>query len=103
MLTDALFRSELDKPAGWFHLVMNYIGPAHGQGITIYTDGALRGSDTTKDTRSYTAGDGRVVIGRWYTNGGSYRYYGGVMVDELNFWNRTLTLLEIQAVYNMHK
>ena len=80
---------------------MNYIGPADGQGITVYIDGALQGSDTSKATRSRQPGDGRVVIGRRRTN--IDQKYESVMVDELTLWNRTLTLQEIQAVYNMHK
>ena len=80
---------------------MNYMGPATGQGIIVYTDGTLQGSDTSKDTYSWPAGDGRVVIGRQYTD--RDERYTSVLVDELTFWNRTLTLQEIQAVYNMHK
>ena len=80
---------------------MNYIGPADGQGITVYTDGSLQGNDTSKYTRSWAAGDGRLVIGRWYTD--RDQRYASVAVDELTLWNRTLTLQEIQAVYNMHK
>ena len=80
---------------------MNYIGPADGQGITVYTDGALQGSDTSKHTHSLQPGDGRVVIGRRYTD--RDWDYASVEVDELTLWNRTLTLQEIQAVYNMHK
>ena len=80
---------------------MNYIGPADGQGITVYTDGAVQGSGTSKGSGSRPPGDGRVVIGRYYTNRDDR--YASVAVDELTLWNRTLTLQEIQAVYNMHK
>ena len=101
-LTDRRFLTHLEKPAGrWYHLVMNYMGPNDGQGITVYTDGALRGSDTNKDTHTYTAGDGRLVIGRHYTDHDGH--YESVTFDELTFWNRILTLQEIQALYNMHK
>ena len=91
---------DLEKPDGWFHLVLNYIGPADGQGITIYTDGTLQGNGTTKETDPYTPGDGRVVIGREFTD--SDEWYASVEVDELTFWNRALTLQEIQAIYYMH-
>ena len=77
--------------------MLNYIGPADGQGFTIFTDGVLQGSDTSKDTRSRTPGDGRVLIGRAITD-----WYASVEIDELTFWNRALTQQEIQAVYNMH-
>ena len=89
-----------EKPEGWFHLVLNYIGPADGQGITIYTDCILQGNVTIKNTYTQTRGDGRVVIGRRYTY--SDERYANVEVDELTFWNQTLTLQEIQAIYNMH-
>ena len=85
---------------GWFHLVLNYIGPADGQGITIYTDGDLQVSVTSRVTTSYTAGDGRVVIGRARTD--LDERYASVEVDELTFWNRALTQQEIQAIYYMH-
>ena len=100
-LTDGEFYSDLDKPAGWYHLVMNYIGSADGQGITVYTDGAVQGSGTSKYTQTEQPADGRVVIGRYYTD--NDERYASVLVDELTLWNRTLTLQEIQAVYNMHK
>ena len=98
-VTDGYFYSELEKPEGWFHLVLNYIGPADGQGITIYKDGILQGSDTSKGGPSYPPGDGRVVVGRWFTD--RDRDYASVEVDELTFWNRALTLQEIQAIYYM--
>ena len=91
---------DLEKPDGWFHLVLNYIGPADGQGFNIYTDGALLGNGTNKVTLSYTPGDGRLVIGRLFTDRDDA--YVSVEVDELTVWNRTLTLQEIQAIYNMH-
>ena len=102
-VTDGNFNTGLEKPEGWFHLVLNYISLADGQGITIYRDGVLQGSGTSKGgtSQSYSPGDGRVVIGRRWTD--RDEWYASVEVDELTFWNRTLTLQEIQAIYYMHQ
>ena len=100
LVAEGDFYDYFAKPTGWFHLVINYIGPADGQGITIYTNGVLDGSDTEKYKYSWSPGDGRVVIGRKFTD--SDTAYASVEVDELTFWNRALTPQEIQAIYNMH-
>ena len=55
-------------------------------------------SDTTKDARSYSAGDGRIVLGRYYTD--SDEYYTSAMVDELVFFNQALSNDDINALYN---
>ena len=99
-LTDGFFHGQFDKPDGWFHLVLNYIGPAEGQGVTIYKDGVLQGSGTDKIVgTTYMEGDGRMFIGRWYTE--REGRYASVEADELTFWNRALTLEEIKAIYDM--
>ena len=79
--------------------MLNYIGPADGQGFTTYKDGVEQGNGTSKGGGSYPPGDGRVVIGRRFTN--RDEWYASAEVDELTLWNRALTLQEIQAIYYM--
>ena len=77
---------------------MNYIGPSDGEGVSIYYDGAEVASGTTKSATPKPAGDGRIVVGRAYTN----RDYGyaSVEVDELIYFNDSLTSDEVQSFYN---
>ena len=71
--------------------MLNFIGPNNGQGISIYQDGEHKGNETTKDsTSSPDPSSGRIVIGR-LLNG----HYASVQVDELLFFNQTLTESEI--------
>ena len=90
-------------PTGWFHVVFNYIGPDNGEGGTIYHDGVeeLRKDYRNNHGYAYAAGSGVVVIGRPYPS--SDEKYTSVMVDELMFFNRKLTLEEIENLYNQHK
>ena len=57
-------------------------------------------SDTTKTTESFPAGNGRVVVGRFYTNRDAL--YGSSEVDELIYFNKALTTEEIEAVFNAY-
>ena len=86
------------KPTHWFHVVLNYIGPNNGQGMRIYRDGVEEGSHTTRISESLSAGDGRIVVGRWYTDSDSY--YSSIQVDELIFFNAALTDTDVQSIYN---
>ena len=84
------------KPSGWTHYVMNYIGPNEGEGSRLHLNGAEVGSDTTKAAASPSAGNGRIVVGRLYTN--SDEHYANVQVDELIFFNQTLSPSDIDAI-----
>ena len=87
-------------PTGWTHIVLNYIGPndESDEAVTMFFNGTEEDSDTTKDGLPYSPGDGRIVLGRLYTD--SDNGYSSVQVDELTFFNRTLTLDEIAALAN---
>ena len=78
---------------------MNYVGPNEGQGIRIYNDGKLVGTDTTKTNETNLPSDGRIVIGRadlHHTGTPNFiSFYASVEVDELLIFNRTLTEPEI--------
>ena len=98
-LLDVYFHQASTKPSGWTHIVLNYIGPNNGQGIKMFIDGAEVASDTTKDIMfNYPAGDGRIVVGRRFTN--RDRDYASIQVDELVFFNCQLHSAHIQIIYN---
>ena len=74
--------------------MLNFIGPNEGPGISIYQDGHHKGNDITSPSTSSNQGDGKIVIGRFYT-GPSYPYYASVEVDQMLFFNEPLTEAEI--------
>ena len=78
-------------------MVLNYLGPGDGEGIRIYYDGSEVASDTTKTARSRSAGDGRIVVGRWYID--RDENYASVEIDELIFFNQALTVDNIETLY----
>ena len=53
-------------------------------------------SDTTKSPGSSPAGDGRIVVGRWFTD--QDKWYTSIQIDELIFFNRFLSSDEIAAL-----
>ena len=79
-------------------MVVNYIDPEDGQGIQMFFDQAEVSLGTHKNTFSRSAGDGRIVVGKYYTE--LDQDYASVMIDELIFFNKTLTNYEIEALYN---
>ena len=84
------------KPTGWFHFVLNYIGPNDGEGIRVYYDGIEVASYTTSGSGLNLSGVGRIVVGREYTDVNFY--YTTLHLDELIFFNRSLTSDEITAL-----
>ena len=95
-LPDGSFYAEGSRPSGWFHLVVNYIGPEEGEGIRVYYDGVLVGSDTRKNVHTISEGNGQIAIGRFYNNN-KWRD-GSVVVDDLILFNQALTDDEIQRL-----
>ena len=55
----------------------------------MFLNGTLEKSDTTLYDDSYSGGDGQLVVGRLFTN--SDKYYSSVDLDELYFFNTSLT------------
>ena len=78
--------------------MLNYIRPNDGEGIRIYYNGQVVANDTTKNERPYSAGDGRIVVGRYYPD--LDRNYASVQVDELIYFNAALTSDEVQSICN---
>ena len=87
---------DLNRPAAWTHIVLNYIGP--NAGIKVYYNGAEVGGDTTKFAGSSNTADGRVVVGRLSTDGDYC--YTSLQLDELAFFNKALSTTEITTMYN---
>ena len=95
---DVTFGTGTPKPSGWTHIVLNYLGPNNGQGIRIYYNGTEVASDTTKTSHGFSAGHGRIVVGRYRTNRNDH--YGNAQVDELIFFNQALSQDDITMLYN---
>ena len=83
----------------WTHVVCSYLGSDVGEGATIYLDGVLKGMDSTVSGNSFPEGDGKVVLGRWSTDGDGD--YASVDVDEVLFFNQFLTDDQISQLANV--
>ena len=80
---------------GWFHTVLNFMGDR----MRIYHDGVVRSTlPVDASPSSHIPGDGRIVIGRWFSELDSN--YASVQVDELLFFNRTLNQTEVTALFS---
>ena len=97
-LRDGLFSESGPFPSGWFHFVLNYLGPNEGEGIRIFINGAQADADTEKSS-IYTQGDGRVVIGRFRKD--EDNSYASIQVDELIFLDTALSSGDIQSLQNV--
>ena len=90
-------------PTGWFHLVVNFIGPNDGEGLRIYYDevearSSRLGRDSTIAGPSFTIFRNlsrRIFIG---INFDRNDYYSSVQVDEMFFFNQALTETEITSL-----
>ena len=82
----------------WFHVVVNYFGPNNGEGFNTYFNGDVAFTDSTIQEDDTTPGNGRIVIGRSFTEIDDY--YTSMEVDELCFFNEVLSAQEIKYLYN---
>ena len=94
-----LFGEYAPHSNNWTHVVLNYLGPDDGQGSKIYLNGILVASDSMKDAFSYPQGDGSVVLGRRFTHIDGY--YPNADVDEILFFNQSLTDEQISQLGNI--
>src|SRR5262249_16408719 len=79
------------RDGNWHHVALTYDGVSS---VQLFIDGSLE----TSDTRTYsTTSRGKFYIGS--TVEGSSQYYDG-RVDEVEIFNRALSVSEIQAIYN---
>ena len=96
--SDGNFLATANISDEWFHLVLNFIGPKEDQGTRVYHDGVQATMDSNKGGNTYIEGNGRIVIGRRYSEEDCD--YASVQVDELLFFNRALTEVEIGMLSN---
>jgi hypothetical protein len=80
-----------DAPGTWRHLVGTYDGDM----MRCYVDGALRGE--TKIGRKRVSGNGVMRVGKRMDGSGNLPRPQKGIYDEIRFWNRALSLKEIQA------
>ena len=95
-LPDGSFYAEGSRPSGWFHVVVNFIGVEDGEGVRVYYNGEKVGSDPSKSKYAIKKGNGRIAIGRYFTQN-SWRD-GSVDVDELVLFSQALTSGEIERL-----
>ena len=81
----------------WFHVVFNFIGPNFREGYRVYHDGQLVAEKVViASSVRAQALDRKIVIGRQFTEVDGF--YSSLIMDELMFFNRTLTDREIQVL-----
>ena len=80
----------------WIHTVLNYIGPNDGEGIQIYHNSRNIVNVTELSACVYFEGNPNLVLVRVY-NGGDF-WYESIQVDELYFFNQTLSEAEIRVL-----
>ena len=100
-MLDGRFIAYIPVPTRWPHIVLNYVGPNDGQGIRGYVNAQEVTNGTTKHPRSYPAGDGKIVVGRWYTDRDLDQLYSSIQIDELIFFNKALSTMDIKLLYNV--
>ena len=94
-----IISTDMSVSKQWTHIVLNYFGPNDGQGIQVYFNGVEVGQDTSKASKSFSTGDGRVVLGRRKTD--SDKSYASADVDEVLFFNTKLNNTQAMMVSNL--
>ena len=87
-----------DEPrvlSDWVHVTLNFIGLNEGDEMTFYLNGELDQRGTTLFRQNNTASTGRIIVGRHYIFTTSY---ASVYVDELLFFNQSLTQAEVRML-----
>ena len=99
-VSDGYFIKSGIRPSnGWFHVVINYFGANIRQGFKTYFNGNLNVTSTTKFPHTITPSNGKIVIGRAYTE--IDNVYTSMEVDELLFFNHTLTTQEVNSLHDI--
>ena len=93
------YAKTLERPSGWTHVVLNWNGAA---GLDFYYNGEEEdvGPPTPGSDPPRPDSDGRVVVGRTYTDIDTA--YSSIMLDELLFFNYKLNSDQIQMLYNIN-
>ncbi len=89
----------------WIHVVVTYDGSSHAEGLAIYVDGQLEKCTTLRDnlskTLAYEEKNSGAKETKSITLGQRFRDRGfkNGLVDELKIYDRELTVLEVEQVY----
>ena len=93
-VSDGNFYEATDEvPNDWFHVIVSYGGPDNAEGFTTYFDGRAVISDRRKRGDNNSPGNGRIVIGRTFTEIDDF--YSSMEMDDLVMFNRFLTSEQI--------
>ena len=99
-VSDGDFYESSDQVSdSWFHVVINYIVSDCGKGFTTYINGRAAMSDRSINEGFNTAGNGRIVIGRSFTEVNDF--YTTMEMEELVIFNRFLTDEQINQIRNV--
>ena len=93
LVQDGRFVTHVPVSNHWVHSVINYIGPNAGEGFRLYLDGINVKNETRKRSSTSISNNGTIVTGRLFTD--FDEFYASFQMDELLFYNRTLTEPEI--------
>ena len=90
---DGMFEVSSPIQLQWTHVVLNF----KGNGIWLFLDGIEKEGTTSKDQGTYSPGDGRIFVGKRYTDlNGSYV---SMDVDEVIYFNKALSDEEISDLH----
>ena len=87
------FQVSVRRSNEWVHGMLNFLGPNNEEGIRIYQNGKHVGNHTTITQASTSESNGRIVIGRAFTE--VDLQYSSVEVDQLLLFNLALNEAEI--------
>ena len=82
----------------WFHIVFNFLGTRNDQGVRVYIDGALAGTDSGPMSMAlFTVMQGQIALGQIgeVRAVGESNRFSSIQVDEMLIFNRALTAAEI--------
>ena len=79
----------MQNPQAGLMLSWYLLDQINGEGIKLFINGEEKARDTTKGSGTFPTGDGRIVLGRGYTD--QDQDYASVMIDELIYFNKALT------------
>ena len=82
---------------GWIHLVLNYAPRM----FEVYVNAQQTLADITKFGQKTTFGDGRIVLGRAYSEVNNY--YTSMVVDEVEFFNEWINPRENRDLYQSQR
>ena len=91
--------SNSKKPLpGWFHIVLNYsTSQDRSPRLRAYVNAQERLKDSTPYRQDSESGDGRIVLGRAYSEVNDF--YTSMEVDEVVFYNEWLDVNEINELF----